>query len=124
MNTKSEKHNFKIQQWKSIIQDRINSGLTVKEYCAQNNIKRDAYFYWLKIIRREAIEKASASGFVELSVPANSVPCTPVLERVPVIQPAVSDSELIVSVNGINICVTENTSSALLARTIGVIRNA
>lgn len=124
MNKKSEKHNFKVQQWKAIIQDRINSGLTVKEYCEQNSIKRDAYFYWLNVIRREAIEQTSASGFVELSISSNTVSCTPVFEKVPVIQQTISDSGLIVSVNGITICVTEKTSAELLARTIGVIRNA
>lgn len=41
---------------------------------------------------------------------------------IPVEKPA--PSQLTLAVNGITIQVTENTSSALLAKTIGVIKNA
>ena len=38
---------FRIQQWAKIIQDKNQSGLTVKEYCEKNNLTRDTYFYWV-----------------------------------------------------------------------------
>lgn len=122
MDTRSAKRNYCIQQWKAIIQDRNNTNLTVDEYCKQNGLSRHSYFYWLRIIREEALEQSAESGFVELSLPAEadsqarSVTAVPVAKSEP--------SQLILTVYGITIQVTENTSPALLARTIGVIRNA
>lgn len=122
MDTRSAKRNYCIQQWKAIIQDRNNTNLTVDEYCKQNGLSRHSYFYWLRIIREEALEQSAESGFVELSLPAEadsqarSVTAVPVAKSEP--------SQLILTVYGITIQVTENTSPTLLARTIGVIRNA
>lgn len=72
MDTRSAKRNYCIQQWKSIIQDRYNSGMTVDAYCKQNGISRHLYFYWLPIIREEALNHKTSSEFVELSVQADS----------------------------------------------------
>lgn len=44
-------------QWERIIQDRISSGMTVKDYCRQNHLSRDAYFYHLRRLKQVAIEK-------------------------------------------------------------------
>lgn len=57
MDTRLAKRNYSIQQWKAIIQDRNNTNLTVDEYCKQNGLSRNSYFYWLRIIREEALEQ-------------------------------------------------------------------
>ena len=56
MDTRLAKRNYSIQQWKAIIHDRNNTNLTVDEYCKQNGLSRNSYFYWLRIIREEALE--------------------------------------------------------------------
>ena len=126
MDVRKAKRALKIQQWKAIIEDRNGSGLTVAEYCRQNALSRDAYFYWLRIIRRSVLEQtettlpqvADAPKFVELTVP-------PAQSQVQADSFGdASPSTLVLSVNGITVQVSENTSSALLARTLGVIRNA
>lgn len=122
MDIRSAKRNYSIQQWKSIIQDRNNSGMTVDTYCKQNGLSRHAYFYWLRIIRTEALEQPAASGLVELNLPADAGSGTTVVASIPTEK--AEPSQIILSTNGITIQVTENTSSALLARTIGVIKNA
>lgn len=122
MDTRSVKRNYRIQQWKAIIQDRNNTNLTVDEYCKQNGLSRHSYFYWLRIIREEALKQPSASGFVELSLQADNGSEISMVTPIPAEKPA--PSQLTLSVNGITIQVTENTSSALLAKTIGVIKNA
>lgn len=120
--TRAAKHQFNLQQWKSIIQDCNASDLTINQYCEQNNLSRNSYFYWLKIIREEALEQSAVPGFVEVALPATQAVSVPVIEAVPSATPG--ESELTISVNGVSIIVTENTSAALLAKTIGVIRNA
>ena len=72
MDTRLAKRNYSIQQWKAIIQDRNNTNLTVDEYCKQNGLSRNSYFYWLRIIREEALEQSAESGFVELSLPSET----------------------------------------------------
>lgn len=122
MDTRLAKRNYSIQQWKAIIQDRNNTNLTVDEYCKQNGLSRHAYFYWLRIIREEALEQSAASGFVELSLPSEADSQSHPVTAVQIAKP--EPSQLTLSVCGITIQVTESTSPALLARTIGVIRNA
>ena len=122
MDTHSVKRNYRIQQWKAIIQDRNNTDLSVDEYCKQNGLSRNSYFYWLRIIREEALKQPSASGFVELSLQAANDPGISMVTPIPAEKPA--PSQLTLSVNGITIQVTESTSSSLLAKTIGVIKNA
>lgn len=60
MNPHEVKRKLSIQQWRQIIQDRQNSGLTVDDYCKKNNLSRHAYFYWLRIIRQQAIDEANS----------------------------------------------------------------
>lgn len=122
MDTRSAKRNYSIQQWKAIIQDRNNSKLTVDEYCRQNGLSRHSYFYWLRIIREEALKQPTSSGFVELSLPIDVSSETSMIATIPIENP--TPSQLTLSINGITIQVSENTSSALLAKTIGVIKNA
>ena len=96
--------------------------MTVDAYCKQNGLSRHAYFYWLRIIREEALEQSAASGFVELNLPTDAGSETSVVPTI--LAEKAESSPLILSINGITIQVTESTSSALLARTIGVIKNA
>ena len=57
MTVKEVTRQYRLEQWREIIQDRIKSGLKVDEYCRQNNISRHAYFYWLHLIRIEELNK-------------------------------------------------------------------
>mgnify|MGYP007030224810 FL=1 len=122
MDTRLAKRNYNIQQWKTIIQDRNNTNLIVDEYCKQNGLSRNSYFYWLRIIREEALEQSSESSFVELSLPAETDSGSHPITAVQIAKP--EPSQLTLSMCVITIQVTEDTSPALLARTIGVIRNA
>lgn len=61
MDVRKAKRALNIQQWKAIIEDRNGSGLTVAEYCRQNALSRDAYFYWLRIIRRSVLEQTETT---------------------------------------------------------------
>ncbi|MBR3400880.1 MAG: IS66 family insertion sequence element accessory protein TnpB [Parasporobacterium sp.] len=107
---------FRIQQWAKIIQDKNQSGLTVKEYCEKNNLTRDTYFYWAKIVKEDALRSLPVQRFVELPsapVPASVTP-----------DPAAVPSELRIQIRDVSVIVTDSTSPALLSRTLGVIRNA
>lgn len=46
MNAREVTTKYRMKEWTGIVQDRINSGLTTNEYCDQNGLSRNAYFYW------------------------------------------------------------------------------
>lgn len=79
----TEKHRVQLQRWKVLIQDRMNSKLKIVEWCEQNNVSKDAYYYWLKQIRIEAIADANSkfnrpiipesNSFVEIQPVASSI---------------------------------------------------
>ena len=54
----TEKQSFLINKWKMLIEDRINSGLTVNEWCENNGYSRQSYYYWLARIRKDSYEEA------------------------------------------------------------------
>ena len=66
-------------EWAGMVRDRQESGLSVAEYCKQNNISETAYFYRLRRVRHAAIQ-ASGLEFVELkdSDEVSSIPVLPV----------------------------------------------
>ena len=61
--TRAATKQIRLQHWRKVIQDRAESGLTVKEYCEQHNITKDSYYYWLRTVR-ETKAGAEASGML------------------------------------------------------------
>ena len=60
MNNKQKLHQIKLKQWASLFQQQASSGLTVKVWCAENNISVYAYNYWKHKLKQEYV-KASLS---------------------------------------------------------------
>lgn len=118
---------FRSNQWLQVIQDRNQSGLTIREYCRQNGINRNAYYYWLRIIRRQAIEEGKEAGrqqeFVEIpsvQVPertGNRLPASPD-------PPADPGSGLTLEFKGVQIQVQTSTSMRLLSKALEVVNHA
>jgi len=79
----TEKQKVQLMRWKALIQDRMNSDLKILEWCKQNNVSKDSYYYWLKQIRIEALAEANSkynkpvisesNSFVEIQPVTSSV---------------------------------------------------
>ena len=54
----SRKHDFQIKKWKCMINECQNSGLKIKDWCAQNDISKHQYYYWLNKIRADCYDEA------------------------------------------------------------------
>ena len=67
MDTRLATTNIRIQQWAAVFKAKAESGLTVDEYCDQNGISRNAYYYWLRKVKAAAPEHTRTT-FVELEV--------------------------------------------------------
>ena len=46
----------RMNNWAALIKARQESGQTVKEWCSNNDVSINAYYYWLRKLRKAAIE--------------------------------------------------------------------
>lgn len=72
---------FRMEQRMMLVKECQASGMSVKTWCRQNDIKESAYYYWLKQIRRKACaqqlpavqpENQKAVEFAKLRVDAGT----------------------------------------------------
>lgn len=109
------------QSWVSMVQAQVQSGLTVRSWCAENNIAIKTFYYRRKQIREEMFQ-AAAPAFVEVPVPAGPEDIPGDSSKVHSDEP-VSPS-LIIELRGARIIATESTSGRLLKDAIGGILHA
>ena len=53
MNAKQKLHQLRLNEWSSRISDQKASGLTVKQWCDQNNLSIHTYNYWKHLLKEE-----------------------------------------------------------------------
>jgi putative transposase len=80
LNTRDVASEYRLTHWAQVIQDRNDSGSSIKEYCKDIGIHENTYYYWLKKLRETActelakIQGDTASmtpmGFTEVKLPA------------------------------------------------------
>ena len=107
----------RIQQWMQIVDDRVQSGLTINDYCSLHGIPRNQYFYWLRRIRRAAIQEIPQ--FAELPSPEDSEACKNEADVHSGFIPT-----LTIRLSGAVIEVNDSTSSSLIQRVAEVLSNA
>lgn len=54
----------RVNSWASIVSAQKASGLTIKQWCAQNNLSEHSYYYRLRQLRRMALNEVDASESV------------------------------------------------------------
>jgi len=64
----SLKRDIQIANWKSLIQARIDSGMTIAQWCRENKLSENSYYYWLKVIRRETLAQHAANTLVSENI--------------------------------------------------------
>lgn len=119
MTPQDVKRQYTLQQWTSLIQECRSSGLSVRQWCAQNGIIEGSYYYWLKKIRSMAMETlpAMTSGneiqqitqdktvFTKISMPHNN-----------------NHPDITVSINGIQIGLSNTASNELIYSVLSVVK--
>ena len=56
----------RMNEWKQRIHERQQSGQNVRTWYLQNRIRENSYYYWLRIIREEALcEAENKSGALD-----------------------------------------------------------
>ena len=109
------KHDVVAERWAMLIKERMESGMTVREWCHDRNIKESRYYYWLRILRRDAVEneqhKQQLSPFVEL-------PADICREQFP------DQIAAVIRKGNITIEVTESASAGFIAKVMEALANA
>lgn len=79
-------HQVRCEQWTSIINECLASGMNKTAWCRENGISEKQFFYWQRILRKEAYIGMDPQKGELSTVPKTAfVECTPPApEKVPV----------------------------------------
>ncbi|MDD3077433.1 MAG: helix-turn-helix domain-containing protein [Eubacteriales bacterium] len=115
MDTQKVATEYRMSQWAQIIQARVDSGQSIKDFCQAEGISRNAYFYWLKKLRESActelVKKEGARSMSPSWVQLASGPMQQATEA------------LKIEINGCHITVTAETDHSLLAKVCHTLRS-
>ena len=119
MNTTQIIHQPNLNKWADIIRDQQSSSLTVKDWCSQHQVSKDQFYYWKRKLKDKFVE----SQLPDI-IPISSLISEPCCTSCTTDKTVPTPSSVIISINGISIEITENTSELLLAKVIKVVCNA
>ena len=67
MKAQSVARQMKLRVWAAQIDDCMQSGLPVKQWCERNGVAKKTYYYRLKRVREELLEAAEIGGLLQLT---------------------------------------------------------
>ena len=117
-------HQVRAEHWTRILNECMNSGMSKTAWCRANGISEKQFFYWQRILRREACE---ASQNPPLSVAAKTEPMSAVQRTVSFAEiklPAVSSvfrPDLVIRKGNLVLEISNSASSELLSRVGGIL---
>ncbi len=117
MDTREVASEYRLTQWAQIIQTRVQSGQSIKDFCESAGISRNSYFYWQRKLREGVCvglaEKGSESknsiipsGWAQLSLVADS-----------------TEASVTIEVSGCRITTTAETDLELLVKVCRALRS-
>ena len=104
------------QEWARDVSERISSGLSVKEWCRQNNLSVDTYRSRLRTIRREMLDVVPGD-FVEIRQP----------QQLPAAEDTAAPDttgQISIEINGAVIRFDSDTPENLVTTAVKAVRNA
>lgn len=98
----------RINEWRQLIHERQQSGQSVRAWCLQNRIRENSYYYWLRIIREEALcEAENKSGAL--------VRLEPEKLAVETVSPEPSSRNIVIRAHGVEVEFPTGTDIGILA---------
>ena len=114
----------RLKQWAKQVQSCNNrpTGMTVDEWCAQNNITKANYYWRMKQVRIACLDAVEKSGcdFVELPVPLKPTTELSVINPGPVIDKTPSAATIRTG-SGLSIELYETASAEFIQKLIGAL---
>jgi hypothetical protein len=69
MNAKQKLHQAHLTEWAARVSEQKASGLTIRQWCEQNNISIHKYNYWKHQLKEQVVDQMLPE-IVQLSIPA------------------------------------------------------
>jgi len=67
INTREIAGEYRLTHWARIMQERVQSGMSIKAFCKHIGICGNTYFYWQRRVRAAAAEIAQENGMLPLT---------------------------------------------------------
>ena len=130
MNARQKLHQVHLQEWTVRFADQKASGLTVRQWCEQNNLSFHTYNYWKHLLKEEVVDQA-LPDIVPVSVPALSES----VHSLEITKPEIrslranrsirsNSSNVKMQVNGISIEIDASVSEEFLSKLIKAVCHA
>lgn len=116
MDTQKVAAEYRLSQWAQVIQARLDSGQSVKDFCQTAGISRNAYFYWQKKLREAACTELSKTEEPRNIVPSGWMQLTPK-------QAQHTKESLDIEINGCHVTVNAQTEPELLKKVCRTLRS-
>ena len=122
MDTSLTVRNLRRQSWALMLQEQSASGLSVKDWCEQNNLSTKSFYYRRRQVQAMVFDSVEGSRFTELVMPAQAEQKT---DLKPNTSTAIAFTpQLMISNGDLIIGVSQDTPRQLLSDVLQVIRNA
>ena len=121
-------HQVRAEHWTRILNECMNSGMSKTAWCRANGISEKQFFYWQRILRREAYEASqnpsllAVTGTGQLSAVQQSVSFAEI--KLPAVSPDVSSvfhPDLVIRKGKLVLEISNSASAELLSRIGGVL---
>ena len=130
MNARQKLHQVHLQEWTVRFADQKASGLTVRQWCEQNNLSFHTYNYWKHLLKEEVVEQA-LPDIVPLSLPVLSDSDSSLESAAPEIRSIranrsirSNDSNVQMQINGVSIKIDTSVSEEFLSKLIRAVCHA
>ena len=130
MNARQKLHQVHLQEWAIRFADQKASGLTVRQWCEQNNLSFHTYNYWKHLLKEEVVDQ-TLPDIVPLSLPVLSDSGSS-LGTTPPAFPSIranrsirsSNSNVKMVINGVSIEIDTSVSEEFLGKLIKAVCHA
>ena len=121
-------HQVRAEYWAKIMNECINSGMSITAWCRANGISEKQFLYWQRILRREAFEKSQEPA-LPATVSQDQLPATQKtvafteikLPSVPQSTASVFRPDLVIRKGNLILEIANSASEDLLSRIRGIL---
>ncbi len=130
MTARQKLHQIHLQEWTVRFADQKASGLTVRQWCEQNNLSFHTYNYWKHLLKEEVVDQ-TLPDIVPLSLPALADSDSSLETAAPEIRSIranrairSNDSNIKLQINGVSIEIDTSVSEQFLTKLIRAVCHA
>lgn len=131
MNTKEKFHQLRLNEWAARFSEQKASGLTVRQWCEQNNYSIHTYNYWKHLLKEELASQVlpdivPLSIPDSVSIPESTIPIAPTSEISSLTNCTIRTirATATLTINGVTIEVDSSVSEEFLRTIIKAVRYA